>query len=222
MKQIFSGIAALSLFAAASLQATPVTVNEVGVGANHVVVINSSTLGSNLSVYAGIIKLEVNGTPTDSFCIDPWHWSVSGPQSYNLEPLATAPKPPGPMGDITAQEIERLWQAYYSATMSNDMAAGLQIAIWELVDTAVTGGTFSLGAGQSDYGAGDMIAWVQGAGATAGAADLVAVSSQNPTGAVGAGQDYVIHNIPDGGATVALLGLALVGLFAMRKRFLLC
>src|SRR5262245_17412250 len=74
--------------------AVPVTVQELGIGANEVVQMTSSTLGQHW-VYAGIVKLSVDGVATDGFCIDPFHWSVTGPQPYNSEPLADGPKAPG-------------------------------------------------------------------------------------------------------------------------------
>ena len=61
---------------AISLKASPVTVAEVGIGANETVYIDSSSLGNNQHVYAGVVDLLVNGIATNGFCIDPWHWSV--------------------------------------------------------------------------------------------------------------------------------------------------
>lgn len=188
--------------------AVPVTVQELGVGPNEVVEMTSSTLGQHW-VYAGIIDLKVNGIATDGFCIDPFHWSITGPQTYNTEDLSVGPKPPGsPMGAATALKIEQLWAQYYSHTMSNADAAGLQIAIWELVG----GAGFHLDS-SLDYGANAMLAWVnQHPDATA--ANLIAVT--------GPGQDYVIpgFNCPDSGMTVLLLGFALAGLIAARNSFL--
>jgi hypothetical protein len=46
---------------------------------------------------------------------------------------------------------------------------------------------------------------------TAPAANLIAVT--------GPGQDYVIPNVPDGGQTIVLLGVALAGLVMVRSRF---
>src|SRR3954467_1511759 len=99
----------LSFTSAASvaLHADTVTIAESGVGANETVWINSSNLGNNLHVYAGVLKLTVNGVTTNGFCIDPWHWSSGSALSYQLEPLANAPKSannssPNPMGASTA------------------------------------------------------------------------------------------------------------------------
>jgi hypothetical protein len=196
-------------------QATPVTVQELGVGPNEVVEMTSSTLGTHW-VYAGMLNLSVDGAATDGFCIDPFHWSVSGPQPYNTEPLASAPKAPvNGMGAADALQIEQLWTRYYSHNMSSQDAAGLQIAIWE-----ITGGlNFHLDS-SLDYGAGAMLEWVDN-NPNAAAADLIAVT--------GPGQDYVIPdqpgfsripNVPDGGQTALLLGCGLAGLAVMRSKFL--
>src|SRR5690348_9653153 len=77
--------------AVSQASATSVTVQEMGIDPAHETVeLTSSTLGTVWS-YAGIIDLQVNGAPTDGFCIDPFHWSVSGVQNYNAVSLSTAP-----------------------------------------------------------------------------------------------------------------------------------
>ena len=206
-----SGVCALS---ALSAKANSVTVQEVGVNPTEIVSINSATLGNNLSVYAGLNKLLVNGVATDGFCIDPFHWSVSGAPYYDSQPLDVSPKAPGgPMGSAKAKEIEQLWLEYYSPAIDAAHAAGLQIAIWEIV-----GGTgFSLN-GTEDYGAGAMLAWVV-ANPNAATANLL--------GLTGPGQDYVVPNsggggsVPDGGATLLLLGGTLCGLVTIRQKLAL-
>jgi len=213
MRNIPIILAGLALLAAAPLTATPVTVQEVGIGANEIVTINSSTLGNNLAVYAGVVDLLVDGVPTQGFCIDPWHWSISGPQSYDIRPLAGAPKAPGPMDAATALKIEQLWQQFYNPAVANwnAQAAGLQIAIWELVDASVGSATFSL-VSANDYNAGNMIAWVN-SNPGAPAANLAAVVSlTHDSAGKSIGQDYVIPNVPDGGSTAVMLGLGLIGL----------
>jgi len=202
------------IFAAAVYQAsaTPVTVQDLGPGQHEVVTMTSSTLGTH-SVYAGIIHLTVNGVATDGFCIDPFHWSVTGSQQYNSEALANAPKSPvNGMGAASALEIEQLWGHFYSHTMSAQDAAGLQIAIWEIVG----GVNFHLNSA-FDYGASSMLQWVN-SNPNAYAASLLAVT--------GPGQDYVIpssepHNrVPDGGQTAMLLGSGIAALGLMRSKFL--
>jgi hypothetical protein len=196
--------------------AVPVTVQEVGIGSYEVVQINSSTLGTAWA-YAGTLNLLVDDAPTQGFCIDPFHWSVNGPQPYEMESLALGPKAPGGgMGDAKATQIEQLWQQYFSPSISDENAAGLQIAIWEIVG----GSNFQLTSG-IDYGAGDMLAWVN-THPDAPIADLDAVT--------GPGQDYVIPNgdnpriphipsVPDGGETAALLGVGLAGIGLLRSKF---
>lgn len=198
---------------------TPITVQELGIGANETVYINSSTLGSNLHVYAGVVKLKVDGVKMDGFCIDPWHWSSSSALTYNLEPLADGPKNPtgtGSTGMTTtyATEIEQLWGKYYSPTMTNITAAALQIKIWELVDAAEPTGTFKLDS--IDHYSSQVTALMSGmdtylkSSPTPPAAHLYAVS--------GSGQDYVISAVPDAAPTLVLAALAGIALWLLRNR----
>lgn len=203
------------------VHATPIMVTELGIGANETVFINSSTLGSNLHVYAGVVKLDVGGSLMDGFCIDPWHWSASGPQLYNSIPLSVGPKDPTGsgmtgMGAGSAQQIEQLWLHYYSPTISNVNAAALQIKIWQIVDGAEPGGTFGLVSVDNDSAAvyttlTNMTTFLA-TNPSAPSAQLRAVSGPN-------GQDYVVVSTPDSGATAVLLGFALLGLAAVRRKF---
>ena len=222
----------MALGLAVSAGATPATVTDVtdwNKTPVEVVNINDPYLGYNGGVYAGINDLSVTvGSSTtvyDGFCIDPFHWSASGPQSYNIVPLVDAPKAPGTLNSSTALKIEDLWAEYFSPTMSSSSAAGLQIAIWELVSSnAVATGelpsneAFSLAKGQSDYGASTDIASL--ATYTGPAADL--------EGLTGPGQDYVIDiptppsSVPDGGATILMLALTAGALVIARPTLLQC
>ncbi len=218
MKKVIPFIGAL-LLSAATMRATPVNVSEVGVGAAETVWITSSSLGSNLHVYAGVLKLQVDGVNTTGFCIDPWHWSANGGLPYETEDLSLAPKSatnssPNPMGASAALQIEQLWAQYYNPAISNITAAALQIKIWQIVDLAVTNGTFSLisidGADSASvYNAITGMDTFLGSNPNAPAADLVALT--------GPGQDYVVQRVPDGGTTVFLLGLAFLALALVRK-----
>lgn len=213
--------ACLSLVAGNALRADSVMVSENGVGANETVWINSSNLGANLHVYAGVLNLSVDGIATSGFCIDPWHWSSGSALSYNVESLDNAPKSannttPNPMGAITALQIQQLWQQYYTPGISNVNAAALQIKIWQLVDLAVDNGTFSLisvdgGSSAAVTAAIDGMTSFLSQNPDAAAANLVAVT--------GSGQDYVIPSVPDSGATVVLLGVALLGLGLAQTKF---
>ena len=93
------------------------------------------------------------------------------------------------MNSTQASEISDLWAMHYSPTMSANNAAGLQIAIWEILG----GNKFSvLG---NDYGAGAMLAQLNSF--TGKGARLIAVS--------GPGQDYVVAGVPDTGSTLSFL-----------------
>ncbi|HZZ56786.1 MAG TPA: putative Ig domain-containing protein, partial [Opitutaceae bacterium] len=175
----------LALGAAAALHGQNVGLVEQGVGANEIVTISSSGVGNDLEVYSGVLDLTIDSTAVEGFCIDPWHWSGSGTMTYTAETLGLGPDDANGMGSTVAKEIEQLWDKYYSATMSGSTAAGLQIAIWELVDQAISAQNssywFTLNS-SNNYGASSMIQWVE-ANANAPTANLVALT--------GPGQNYV-------------------------------
>jgi len=233
---------AFCAFACRALEATPVTVTEDGVGSNDTVHIDSSTLGNNLHVYAGIIDLTIaDGALTsnvDSFCIDPWHWSVSGPRSYDLEPLASAPKPPGPMSAAAAIHIEQLWAQYMTSAYvlsgnsktADEWAAALQLEIWQTVAGSIGGATYSLVSVDNNFAGeaaavvgdlGTMNSFLSHVTSSTPRANLMAVSSGvSRDGLDNPGQDYVIDSVPDGGSAAAFMGLALLGMLALRRRLL--
>jgi len=168
-----------------------VSINTVGVNNNcETAYISSSTptgvVCNDTDVYAGIIDLQVNGTAAIGFCIDPWH-DGSGTLTYNWESLPEGPKVADGMGATTALEIEQLWDYYYSSSMSANTAAGLQIAMWELVDASISaqtaGYSFALDS-SNNFGASSMISFVE-SNPTLPAANLDAVTTTN-------GQDYVM------------------------------
>ena len=220
----------------ASVSASSVTVTDVtdwGTTPMEVVNTDLTYLGYNGGVYARINTLSVqngaNTTMYGGFCIDPFHWSASGPvTTYSIVPLVDGPKSPATLNAFTATEIEDLWQEYYSPTMSSPSAAALQVAIWELVSSNAVANdnlapqyAFALDAGQSDFGASlDLASLATYHGP---AADLVALT--------GPGQDYVINtggppipppSIPDGGATFMMLALTLGALVIARPALTKC
>jgi hypothetical protein len=198
---------------AGSVNANPVTVTDITDWATtpaEVVAVSIPYLSFDGALYAGINTLSVNNggnvTVYNAFCVDPFHWALPGPISgYNIVPLVGAPKAPGTLNAATATDIEDLWAEFYSPSMSSASAAGLQIAIWELVSSnAIASGAlpanegFSLTPGQSDFGA---------------SLDLASLSTYTgPTPSLlaltGPGQDYLISPVPDGGETFVLLALA--------------
>jgi hypothetical protein len=166
-------------------------------------------------IYAGINTLQVNDngkiTINNGFCIDPFHWSVGSSPSYYIVPLTGAPKSPAELNAITATEIEELWSEYYSPTMSSPNAAGLQIAIWELVssnavvnDGLPAADAFTIISSYDSVAANDLDSL---ANPDLPVANLIALT--------GPGQDYVIA-VPDGGATSIMLVLTVSALVLAR------
>ncbi len=217
MKRYFARICGLSILLSLSVSGAQfnigdsLTVAELGVNPNQVVNVTIDTLHYSGGVYAGVNQLLINGTDrVNGFCIDPFHFSSSQSLPYRVVALANAPKDDpislGGMGAGAALLIQRLWGTYYSPTMTASTAAGLQIAIWELVG----GSAFHLNS-VNDYGAGGMLASVESPGYTGPVANLVALT--------GNGQDYVVENVPDGAVTALLLGLALLGLHLTQSKF---
>jgi hypothetical protein len=190
------------------LRATPVTMQELGVTPYKIVAVNISGFYVGGGILAGVNKLLVDGAPVDGFCLDPFHWSISGPQPYNTVPLTSAPKddrliPGAYMSATEAATIGKLWALAYSQGMTAEEAAGLQIAIWEVV-----GGSYFQLTSANDYGASLLLSTVNAAGYAGAIANLI--------GLTGPGQDFVIAgppsrtSVPDSGQTVTLFAMALV------------
>jgi len=173
--------------------------------------ITSPSLNYSGGVYAGINQLTINGSQTvNGFCTDPFHYSSSSALTYTVVDLANAPKgdPFGSgMGSADALTIEKLWGAHYSAGMSATDAATLQLAIWDIVGSTDFSTTSTLNTTANSW-----ISTVNAAGYNGPVADLV--------GLTGPGQDYVVQNVPDGGVSVALLGMTFLGLAAVRRKVL--
>ena len=118
--------------AGATSQANTFTVQELGINPGTVANISVTGFYSG-GVWAGINNLIVDGAAMNGLCIDPFHFSLSSSPGYQYMPLTGAPKPPGTMNATQAGEISNLWAMAYSPTMTPEQAAGMQIAIWEIV-----------------------------------------------------------------------------------------
>jgi hypothetical protein len=188
-----------------------------------IVNVNLPYMGADgVNVYSGINTLLITdgaeSYTVNSFCIDPFHWDgISYP--YQIVPLDSAPKPPAPLNAATATQIEDLWELYYSPGMSSPNAAGLQIAIWELVssnavanDGLPNSDAFSVNG--YDYGASDDLASLTAYSGPA--ANLLAVT--------GPGQDFVFAAtpVPDGGTTFLMLALTAGALVVARPALIKC
>jgi len=219
---------ALSLAALLSPVTAPSThailVEDLGVRKGRPVHISLST-GFNGVVAAGIKSLRVDGVIMDGFCIDPFTRALSSSSGYSLVPLTQAPEAPWTLTTSEATQVSDLWAMFYSPDMKKKKAAGLQIAIWEIV-----GGDDFTAIGKS-YGAKKMLAAL--GGFTGQGADLIALT--------GPGQDYVIPtppgsggestptptpgpsppptNVPDGGSTFPLFATAILALLALNTSY---
>src|SRR5438477_9049268 len=109
-----------------------IVVDDLGVRLGQPAHISLST-GFNGVVAAGIKRLVVGGQTMDGFCIDPFTRAVSSSQGFSFVPLTQAPEAPWTLNSTKAVEIKDLWSMFYSPNMSQKNAAGLQLAIWEIV-----------------------------------------------------------------------------------------
>ncbi len=207
MKFHIGRFALISFLIASALPAQALVVKEVSITPYQVIPISVSGFYTG-NVIAGINQLLIDGVAANGFCIDPFHFSLPSSAGYQFTALANAPKLPGTMGVVKADEISRLWAMAYSPGMTASQAAGFQLAIWEIIG----GSSFSFTG--IDYGASGLLtnlASFHGAGA-------------NLIGLTGPGQDYVIQDfrtlaVPDGGKTVLLLMAAMTAML-MADRWL--
>ena len=175
-----SVVTALGLAATGSAQAH--LVEDFGVRRGAPAHISLST-GFNGFVGAGIKKIQVDGVQMDAFCIDPFTMALRSSPGYKFVPLTKAPEAPFTLSASEAIEISDLWAMFYNPGMKENKAAGLQLAIWEIVG----GDDFSIIG--KDYGANLMLAAL---GSYSGpGAGLIALT--------GPGQDYVVLTPPGQG-----------------------
>lgn len=169
--------ALLSFFTAPSTHAVLVEDRGVRLGEPaHI----SLSIGFNGIVAAGIKNLVVGGQRMDGFCIDPFTRALSSSQGFSFVSLTQAPEPPWTLNSTKAVQIKDLWAMFYSPNMSSKNAAGLQLAIWEIV------GGSSFHVIGKDYHAGEMLAALRSY--TGPGANLIALT--------GPGQDYVVQTPP--------------------------
>src|SRR5206468_9466183 len=125
-----SVVTALGLVATISAQAH--LVEDFGIRNGAPAHISLST-GFNGFVGAGIKKIRVDGVQMDAFCIDPFTMALRSSPGYKFVPLTKAPEAPWTLSASRATEISDLWAMFYKPMMKQKNAAGLQIAIWEIV-----------------------------------------------------------------------------------------
>src|SRR5437763_3116924 len=178
---------ALSVAAALSLLVTNPAqahlVEDFGIRKGAPVHISLSS-GFNGFVGAGIKKLRVDGVAMNGFCIDPFTVALHSSSGYRFVPLTQAPEAPWTLSASEATEVSDLWAMFYKPKMKQKKAAGLQIAIWEIV-----GGDDFTVIGKS-YGANHMLAKLDSYSGPGAA--LIALT--------GPGQDYVVLTPPGQGS----------------------
>ena len=116
---VLVGVAALAVWAG-QVQAYEITFN--GFSFKSDVQINHN--GTSLSVQAGAFLVDVDGNDYTAFCVDLDHW-MKNEWSADFAPVASV------NGGLAAAY---LYDHFASTLSSNDAAAGLQVAIWEVVD----------------------------------------------------------------------------------------
>ena len=200
MSKLQLAILAVALAAASSARASvTLTLNSVGqLGQNdfQTVTLQSTALGINQSgVEAGFYNLTVNGVATPSFCIDIATEQIEGQAytDYNYTPLASAPiSAAGPMGSTAAINIEKLWAAYYSPSLSSVNAAALQVAIWE--EVALGNGTYTLTVSGNSAVTTEAAIMLGALSTLTAEADLIALTDS--------GQGYVVA-VPESATMIA-------------------
>ena len=236
LKVKIGALGALSALVAQTAIANSVTVKEI-TDTTEVIVsvkLNSTTTPySNLNytggAYAGFENLSIydsaktTTTIVKGFCIDLYHYSSGAALTYNVAELQYSPAatPPGNMGLAKANFIKEMWAQYYNGALSDKTkAAGLQLAIWAVLQGTISGGVvnptvvpnWNWLVSTDKYGADGIITW---ANSNSGPLANVVGLNQAVTGA----QSYAIP-VPDGGMTIALLGgaLTMIGVVGRRAR----
>ncbi len=211
----------LLLIAATPVMATPtigdtVTVKYTNVDPRATVKIYTAANPNGVTVYAGIYNLKVDGEAFASFCIDVGDQTTTQAVSYDVVRLTDAPDPwVGPMGAQKAVDLTKLLSASWNDNMTATQAAGLQLAVWEIV-TETPGNSYDLAGGA--FRADSSAARTQAAAYLADMASYQGALKPFVALANAQYQDYVIPGIPAPGALLlGSMGISLVGWLRRRR-----
>lgn len=177
---------------------------------------------TSIGTSAGIFKMSAGtsynaSTAFDVFCVDingPINWGET--VNFSLGSIETAPVGAGEtaMGANRAKLINALIDLYYApAKLNATTAANLQLAIWDVVVASSSSSLF-LDVTKSANPAltsGTIYNMLTAASAVSNPNNHIALLSSSK-------QDFAIVPVPDGGMTLALLGLGVGGLSFMARR----
>jgi hypothetical protein len=198
---------------------TAFTPSPVGGDANGLFAAVSFSLngGAAQSAYAGVFSLDFRHSPAESwqnflsFCLEPDVFLTPFSNPYTVNTVG------GAGFASSSAMIGELWGRYRGSVTDDVSAAAFQVALWELAfgatDRDLSAGAFRLTSGGS---VGTLAqSWLSSLDGTGPQASGLLVLVNNPQLA---DRQDLITQVPEPG-TLALFGVALIGLALSRRRF---